>query len=133
MSTLEVSNLNDGTTTVATTFVTGGSAKVFAHWDASSGTPSLKDNLNTSSITDDNTGDFRVNFTSSMNTSTYSQYGSAGGTGGANGDESFIAFQTSSGGTASQSNKLRCRRGSGNNLGSLDAVLVTYLAHGDLA
>ena len=28
MSTLEVSNLNDGTTTVATTFVTNGSAKV---------------------------------------------------------------------------------------------------------
>ena len=33
MSTLEVSNLNDGTTTVGTTYVTNGSAKVWAHYD----------------------------------------------------------------------------------------------------
>ena len=29
MSTLEVSNLNDGTTTLATTFVTNGSSKAY--------------------------------------------------------------------------------------------------------
>ena len=63
MSTLEVSNLNDGTTTVATTFVTNGSAKAWADI-ASAG--SLDDSFNVSSLGDDGTGDRSVNLTSAM-------------------------------------------------------------------
>ena len=63
MSTLEVSNLNDGTTTVATTFVTNGSAKAWADI-ASAG--SLSDSFNVSSLGDDGTGDRSVNLTSAM-------------------------------------------------------------------
>jgi len=70
MSTLEVSNLNDGTTTVATTFVTNGSAKAWAN-KASDGA-SLLDSFNISSIDDDGTGDFGIHFTSSMSNSNYS-------------------------------------------------------------
>ena len=64
MSTLEVSNLNDGTTTVATTFITGGSAKAWVSYNGQ--TNAIKSSLNTSSMTDNATGDFTQNFTSSF-------------------------------------------------------------------
>jgi hypothetical protein len=130
--TVASANISDGTDTVATSYVVNGSAKAWVNFNGT-GTIAVRDSFNVASLTDDGTGDFSVNFTSSLSTSTYGQYGSAGGTSGVNGDESFIAFSTSAGGTASQSNQLRCRRGSGNHTGSLDSILVTYLAHGDLA
>lgn len=69
MSTLEVSNLNDGTTTVATTFVTNGSAKVSLYSPATSA--SISDSFNVSSIQDDNTGRQGVNYTSSLSSANY--------------------------------------------------------------
>ena len=65
MSTLEVSNLNDGTTTVATTYITNGSAKAWADWTGT-GTPTLNDSLNVASLIDDGTGDQSITFTSSF-------------------------------------------------------------------
>tara|TARA_Y100001937_G_scaffold116948_1_gene169555 strand:+ start:313 stop:684 length:372 start_codon:yes stop_codon:yes gene_type:complete len=64
MSTLEVSNLNDGTTTVATTFVTGGSAKAWCSYNQD--TPAIEDSFNISSFTDASTGIGQPNFTSNM-------------------------------------------------------------------
>ena len=64
MSTLTISNLNDGTTTVATTFVTNGSAKAWARHDGSSNSINT---FNVSSFTDDATsGNTTVSFTSNM-------------------------------------------------------------------
>ena len=63
MSTLEVSNLNDGTTTVATTFVTNGSAKA---WLEASSSASLNNSYNISSGTDNGTGNYTYAFTSSF-------------------------------------------------------------------
>ena len=71
MSTLEVSNLNDGTTTVATTFVTNGSAKVWVHFHGD-GTVAIQDSLNTSSITDNSQGYYTVNFSTNFSTNNYS-------------------------------------------------------------
>ena len=71
MSTLEVSNLNDGTTTLATTFVTNGSAKVWCRWDFSE-TNVIKDSLNVSSLSDDSTGTNTINYSSSMSNANYS-------------------------------------------------------------
>jgi len=65
MSTLEVSNLNDGTTTVATTYITNGSAKVWA-LRSSGGTPSLSGNFNVSSLVDAGTGDTNYNLTNAL-------------------------------------------------------------------
>jgi hypothetical protein len=62
MSTLEVSNLNDGTTTVATTFVTNGSAKAWCGWSGTSF--GIIDSLNISSITDVGTGLYTTNYSS---------------------------------------------------------------------
>ena len=64
MSTLEVSNLNDGTTTVATTFVTGGSAKGYCLFNQS--TPAINKSLNTSSLTDTSAGKGQINWTNAM-------------------------------------------------------------------
>ena len=74
MSTLEVSNLNDGTTTVATTFITGGSAKFFARTTGTY-TGLVGDSLNASSITDDSTGSATISFTNSFSSSNYSPFG----------------------------------------------------------
>jgi len=64
MSTLEVSNLNDGTTTVATTFVTNGSAKSWCGWSGTSN--AITDSLNISSITDVGTGLYTTNYSSAF-------------------------------------------------------------------
>ena len=70
MSTLEVSNLNDGTTTVATTFITNGSAKVWVNFTGT-GTVAIDDSLNTSSITDNSTGRYEANPTNHFANANY--------------------------------------------------------------
>ena len=65
MSTLEVSNLNDGTTTVGTTFITGGSAKAWVNFNGT-GTAAISDSLNMSSLTDNGTGDYTLTYTSNL-------------------------------------------------------------------
>ena len=70
MSTLEVSNLNDGTTTVGTTFITNGSAKAWVNFDGT-GTIATRDSFNISSLTDVSTGQYRSNFTNNMGNDDY--------------------------------------------------------------
>ena len=70
MSTLEVSNLNDGTTTVGTTFITNGSAKVWVNFNGT-GTIAARDSHNVSSLTDNGTGDYNINFSNNMSNSDY--------------------------------------------------------------
>ena len=76
MSTLTISNLNDGTTTVPTTFVTNGSAKFYINFNGI-GTAVVNKSLNHSSLTDNGTGDFTFNFTNSMDDIYYSHIGGA--------------------------------------------------------
>ena len=85
MSTLEVSNLNDGTTTVATTYVTNGSAKAWSSLDASGGsTTTQHGSLNISSVLDDGVGQYGFNFSSNMSGATFSSVGSANSASGYN-------------------------------------------------
>ena len=65
MSTLNVANITDGTTTVGTEYVVNGSAKAWADWTGT-GTPALNDSLNVASLIDDGTGDQSITFTSSF-------------------------------------------------------------------
>ena len=74
MSTINVSNLNDGTTTVGTTYITNGSAKAWAN--TGSGT-TTRGSFNLSSLTDNGTGDYTYNFTSSMNNNDFTTTTSA--------------------------------------------------------
>jgi hypothetical protein len=63
MSTLNVSNITDGTTTVGTSYVVNGSAKA---WVNSTGAAVINDAFNVSSATDNGTGDYTINLSSSM-------------------------------------------------------------------
>ena len=69
MSTLEVSNLNDGTKTVATTNLTNGSAKAWMHYNHS--TTTVNQSFNTSSVTDVATGEAKYTYSSTLNAANY--------------------------------------------------------------
>ena len=66
-SELRVNTLKDaaGNNSIATSFVAGGSAK---HWSmiANGGTPSISNSLNSSSVSDDSTGNFTITLSSAM-------------------------------------------------------------------
>ena len=70
MSTLNVSNITDGTDTVETGYVLNGSAKAWVNINAPSS--AVRDSLNVASIVDNGTGDFRANYTSNMGNANYS-------------------------------------------------------------
>lgn len=65
MSTLNVSNITDGTTTVDTSYVLNGSAKAWVNFDGT-GTIATRDSLNVASLTDNNIGNYTINLSSSI-------------------------------------------------------------------
>ena len=71
MSTIHASNFGDGTNTVESGYVLNGSFKAWISLLANSGTPSISDSLNISSITDNQTGSTENNVTNSMSATTY--------------------------------------------------------------
>ena len=71
MSTLNVSNITDGTTTVGTSYVVNGSAKAWGQYNQT--TPVLNDSFNVSSLEDASAGLGRLYFTSNMNSGDYAQ------------------------------------------------------------
>ena len=70
MSTLNVSNITDGTTTLGTEYVVNGSAKAWVNFNGT-GTVAIRDSLNVTSLTDNSSGDYNINFTNSMGNSNY--------------------------------------------------------------
>ena len=70
MSTLTISNLSDGTKTIATTNVTNGSAKSWSNF-FQTGTQSFRDSLNCSSLTDNGTGMSTITYTSAFANANY--------------------------------------------------------------
>ena len=130
MSTLNVSNITDGTDTVETGYVLNGSAKVWCNFKGTS-TVSIYNSLNTSSITDVNTGYYTTNFTNNFNSADYSYNATADGThngsicsvGHGDGDNTPLAVG---------STRVEVRGGE-NNGAPKDAVYVMITALGDLA
>ena len=57
--------------TVDTQFVVNGSAKSWCNFDGEN-TIAIRDSLNVASLTDDGTGDYRTNFSSSMSNANFS-------------------------------------------------------------
>lgn len=70
MSTLNVSNISDGTDTVGTSYVVNGSAKVWVRFNGT-GAIAITSSQNVSSIDDDGTGDYGVNYTNNMSNANY--------------------------------------------------------------
>ena len=69
MSTLNVANVTDGTTSVPTGYVVNGSAKA---WVNHSSTPSIVGSYNVSSLSDNGAGNFDINLTNAMSSTNYS-------------------------------------------------------------
>ena len=72
-SILRVNTLTDASSnnSIATSFIAGGSAKVWCRWDFSE-TNTIKDSLNVSSLSDDSTGTNTINYSSAMSDANYS-------------------------------------------------------------
>ena len=70
MSTLNVANVTDGTTSVPTGYVVNWSAKAWCNVNGS-GTIAIRDSQNVSSVTDNGTGDISYNFSNSMANANY--------------------------------------------------------------
>ena len=120
MSTLEVSNLNDGTTTVATTYVTNGSAKAWATTQQTS-TMALRDSFNVSSVADGGTASSDYTFTNAFSSANFSAVL------GQSNDNNFTGIET--GHTASTMTLLTNQHdGTGE-----DAAYQNFQACGDLA
>lgn len=66
MSTLNVANITDGSTTVGTEYVVNGSVKAWVNLNGT-GTVSVRNSFNVSSVTDAGVGYYRPIFTSAMN------------------------------------------------------------------
>ena len=122
MSTLEVSNLNDGTTTVATTYITNGSAKHFCNWNGT-GTPAILESLNTASLTDVGTAEVTVNLSSAMSSINY------GVTATSSGGDRNITYNRGTYNTASAIKTYVTNLSAS----ASEASSNTTVAHGDLA
>lgn len=70
MSTLTVTTLSNGSVSVPTATVVNGSAKAWVNFDGT-GTIAARDSFNLSSLTDNGTGDYTVNFTTAMPDANY--------------------------------------------------------------
>jgi len=135
MSTLSVSNITDGTTTVGTGFVVNGSAKAWVNFNGS-GSIAARGSLNFSSLADNGSGDYTITVSSALANTNYavlhgvSQGGSVGSTSsagiktsGTGNDDPLVTYSTTA-------TRLIIRRDNGSNE---DATLVCSSIHGDLA
>ena len=84
-SELRVNTLKDaaGNNSIATSFVAGGSAKSFINFNGT-GTPAIRKSFNVSSLDDNGTGLFDVNFSSAMGDVNYTLTGGTGNSASAN-------------------------------------------------
>jgi hypothetical protein len=127
MSTLEVSNLNDGTTTVATTYITNGSAKAWVDFRGSS-TAIIYDSHNISSITDQGTGQYQFAFSNNMSSIYFAISTNTG-----NRDSSNAGVDRSTQGGTSSSSNFHFEACDITVTSNTDAVIGHATIHGDLA
>ena len=129
MSTLVVSNISDGTTTVGASYVTNGSAKAWVNFNGT-GTVAIRDSLNVSSITDLGTGQYESNFSSSFNADNYAVASHASGPYGT-GSNYILTYSdtTSSGSFTTSSFKMQTQDGTG----IVDSPRLTASLNGDIA
>ena len=123
-SILRVNTITDASSnnSIATSFVAGGSAKVWCRWDFSESN-TIKDSLNVSSLSDDSTGTNTINYSSAMSDANYSAV-----TGVVR--NARVAGPTSNSGVTASTIQIL----SYNSSGSLyDSVFVSTQVDGDLA
>ena len=124
MSTLNVSNITDGTTTVGTSYVVNGSAKVFCSFDQYYSN-AVRDSFNVSSAVDVSTGRSQFNLTSQFSSSDYSVV--------ITGKLAAIGFLSTAVHGSSTPTASQYEAATGNTANSVDCPYVFSSAHGDLA
>jgi hypothetical protein len=77
---ITISTLNDDTGVLATQNGMSGIAKAWVNFNGT-GTVAIRASMNVSSITDNGSGDYTINFTTAMPDINYSTVGTGGGTG----------------------------------------------------
>ena len=127
MSTIVTSNVSDGTLSIPTTYVTNGSAKAWVNFNGT-GTIAARDSFNVASLTDNGTGSFTVNFTSSFGATDYSILGT-GNIATNNAGRSVSAPSAST--YLASAFGINCFRT--DTLTAEDFAFVSAAAHGDLA
>jgi hypothetical protein len=126
-SELRVNTLKDaaGNNSIATSFVAGGSAKVWVNFNGT-GTIATRDSLNVSGLTDNGTGNYAVAYSSNMGSANY-----ALGNSGADSGTVFECWLGSGYGLPTSSNT---GLGSGYDTPvAADLSIVTSMIMGDLA
>lgn len=96
--TLTITTLSDGTNSTSTTNCIQGSAKAWVNFNgtgAVSTFQTIRSNYNVSSVFKNATGDYTINFASSLSDATYAFVGSTGTTGTVVAKESTVAPTTS--------------------------------------
>ena len=78
MSTLNTVNITNGTDSITVEGAVKGSAKAWVNFNGT-GTVAIRASYNVSSITDNGTGDYTVNFTTAMVDANYNVSGTCGG------------------------------------------------------
>ena len=137
-SELRVNTLKDaaGNNSIATSFVAGGSAKVWTKFNGTGSTITTSDSLNESSLTDSGTGRYTVNFTNNTGNTGYAVTGCLGSsnsgigagwfsTGNAHSSFSYTVSNTTSSHRISQAHAVTS--------GQIDYTDVHSVVHGDLA
>ena len=123
MSTIRVDNF--GPSAGGTTYSARGIAKAWVNFNGT-GTIAARDSENVSSLTDNGTGDYTVNFSNAFAASNYCIVGTCGQT--TNDDAFFYINDSATTTTSSIRFRLRTHNGNLN-----DAVIVNAGIHGDLA
>jgi len=121
-SVLNVDTIADKAGTGPVALTKQSAAKAWGHFEGSDAT--LDDSFNTSSLTDNGTGDFSANFTNSMDSANYAYAGAA----------DVTAASASNGGCFPHdpaASNLDIETSSGGNLA--DRNNTVYIVHGDLA
>jgi hypothetical protein len=119
MSTINVSNITDGTTTVGTSYVVNGSAKAWIFFQGT-GTVNVLDSFNISSVDDNGTGNYDLNYASSFSSANISPVGTS----------NWRGVLTHDAYSATDTN-LATREGGSSSKGDRGRLSVTV--HGDLA
>jgi len=139
MSEIKVDTLTGKTTANIVTITAGASqtmdlipsvVKIYVNFNGSSNT--VLDSINTSSVTDNSTGQYTYNYSNNMSSSSYGFSNTAGGSSGTTGDDSYgsTGQAGNSAGTLSSSIKGRYKHNNGTNY---DASNASILVVGDLA
>ena len=134
MSTLNVANITDGTTTVGTSYVVNGSAKAWCNFDGTN-TITTRDSFNVASLTDQGAGAYDINFTNNM---VNDDFTTSGSTNASSSTANFSSnnFAAMGNGYPPMTGQTTSNTSAGSYVagtGYVDAALCYVIVHGDLA